>query len=58
MRKLGGGSSAEHASALVADGEGEMGDDDEQDELYEAEDQLDKARARRQDKKAPTSILI
>lgn len=50
VRKLGGGAAAEHAAALVSDGDlGEGGDDELQDELYEAEDLLDKARARRED---------
>jgi len=49
VRKLGGGAAAEHAGALVADGEADGADEDEGDELYEAEDQLDKARSRRED---------
>jgi len=49
VRKLGGGSSAEHAAALVPDqGIGDA-DDEGGDELYEAEDHLDKARGRRED---------
>ena len=49
VRKLGGGSSAEHAAALVPDqGIGDV-DDEGGDELYEAEDHLDKARGRRED---------
>ena len=50
VRKLGGGAAAEHAAALVADEEvADGGEDEEEDELYEAEDQLDKARSRRED---------
>ena len=44
VRKLGGGSSAEHAGALASDADGMdgEGDEDEEDELHEVEDQLDK----------------
>ena len=52
VRKLGGGAAAEHAAALTGDDDGDGGADgadDEEDELFEAEDQLDKARARRED---------
>jgi len=40
VRKLGGGSAAEHGGALVGDGEGgEGGGEEDGDDLYEAEDQ-------------------
>lgn len=50
VRKLGAGSSADHASGIVVDhGLGDGDDDEPTDELYEAEDQLDKAKSRRED---------
>mmetsp|Transcript_30034 Transcript_30034/g.77819 ORF Transcript_30034/g.77819 Transcript_30034/m.77819 type:complete len:688 (+) Transcript_30034:41-2104(+) len=50
VRKLGGGSSAEHAAAIVIDhGLGDAEEEGQADDLHEAEDQLDKARSRRED---------
>ena len=50
VRKLGGGATADHAAAILREGEGADGaDEEEDDELDEAQDQLEKARSRRED---------